>query len=1420
MVLFSKSKPGSRAKNPALEAAAGPKSASPLKPAAASTIALPTNTASLATTNQSPLPPSKPVVRPEARWAGPVEERAFAAFKDWVKRNAAATGAERAAMEDEGVRLATKRRSELTKLIQADPQRALALAVPDFVRTEMPAAVAALLETPISGRGDLTVMAAFPEPGQPAVRPANSRYATLDGQTYNAYVFGRRLGHPTRWNLPLNGIAIGSNAALDDSPVRVLSAAEAARAKVGLPADPVCSISGLASTANHEEVALDTGGTIAFLCSADHAARLAASLAAAEDALPPGAAYGKGGTVESLYANTGERKILLIRVDFDDYTTDPFTDTEGTNVITALNTSFSNWSCGRMTVALTGAGSDVTPVFRMPRSNASYNGDDNALRTDARNAATTNGYVLTDYDLDAVCFGGGASGWGYGGLAYVGARGVWLHTTGQSSTANIATHEFGHNFGLNHANFYNAPFGTVIYPGGSNDEYGNPWDTMGSASTANTYGASQKKYLGWITNGSDGNEWVGVSSGTTTNRLYAHDEAPAIGVLKGVRVTRDASLNNDKEYFWLEYRTSKSSKPLDNGVVVNWAGSGNEKPELLDTTPGSDPSSTNDKDDSPLIIGRTFTDTNYNIHITPIGKGSGTPGWIDVVVRYGAFAGNADPIVDVAASATNAATGVSLTFTATASDPDGDALAYSWTFDDTDYSTSNSNVVTHSWSSSGEYRVQCTVSDLKGGSASASITVRIGSPTVYTIAGQVLLHGLPQPGVRVYTDATNFCYSDSDGFYNLVGLKAGGYSVSAFQESHAFVRSGFSNPLTVGPNTNNINFAGGIPLSGGLVSRTMNMSTTNTPMLFWVFDWETAHTNLTVDFVSGNTNVIPDSGLTFSISGTNRTLTVKPAAGMSGVVTNLLVTTDPDGASLTNTFTISVQPPPALTTATNTANEDTAINVDLWARTSDASPSGTADSNVLYTVTVASNGTAVLLTNRTVQFTPATNFNGPTTFTFTARDKGFHPALLLYYDFEPSDTTSDAKSSDRSGNGRDGTLDKDGTGAYAYVTNDAPPDLAPFSLVALQLTDNGTSNSARLYRKMLTTEYNLNNADWTFVCWFRRDSSTNDDFLFYDGPSDGNGSGDEELQLYLPSGNNRARVRLYNVTNGIDMELNGPTTALTGEWHHVALTYDRTNSNKGNFNLWFDGVLAATSNGITVNIAQTNLVFGGHDGTNGTQRWLDGALDEVALFKVPLSSNDIVYLQTHTVAHLGGLTSTTNVTLNFTPVNDPPVLTSISNRTVNPGVIIAFTNTATDPEVPASQALTYSLLTFPTGATLNATSGVFNWRAPIAQAGTTNVISVKVADNGSPLLSATQQFTVFVGALTNPPQPTAVVMSNGQWRFTVTGQVGPDYIVQATTNMTAWSNLLVTNPAALPFTWTDSNSSAYGHRFYRVLLGP
>jgi hypothetical protein len=56
--------------------------------------------------------------------------------------------------------------------------------------------------------------------------------------------------------------------------------------------------------------------------------------------------------------------------------------------------------------------------------------------------------------------------------------------------------------------------------------------------------------------------------------------------------------------------------------------------------------------------------------------------------------------------------------------------------------------------------------------------------------------------------------------------------------------------------------------------------------------------------------------------------------------------------------------------------------------------------------------------------------------------------------------------------------------------------------------------------------------------------------------------------------------------------------------------------------------------------------------------------------------------------------------------------------------------------------------------------------------------------------------------------------------MSITGSNGPDYMIEASTNLIDWQPIWTTNPPVLPFLYTDTNSPAFPNRFYRIRLGP
>ena len=170
--------------------------------------------------------------------------------------------------------------------------------------------------------------------------------------------------------------------------------------------------------------------------------------------------------------------------------------------------------------------------------------------------------------------------------------------------------------------------------------------------------------------------------------------------------------------------------------------------------------------------------------------------------------------------------------------------------------------------------------------------------------------------------------------------------------------------------------------------------------------------------------------------------------------------------------------------------------------------------------------------------------------------------------------------------------------------------------------------------------------------------------------------------------------------------------------------------------------------------------------------------------------------------------------------NNPPALAAILNQTINAGVILLVTNVASDPDLPA-QILAFTLLQSPTNATLTTldpTNACVSWRPLVSQAGSTNMIQVKVTDNGSPNLSATNSFTITVNPASQPTL-SSMIAGGSQITLTVTGLVGPDYTLLTSTNLVNWQTLFTTNPTTMPVTFTDTNRSDTA-RFYRLQLGP
>jgi hypothetical protein len=724
-----------------------------------------------------------------------VPEPAFSEFARWTQRYLSQPSPEaREALETEGRELARLRRQDMAELIPVDPRRALELAIPRGLRDQLPASITSLLEEPVDGRGDFGVLAGIPAPDHSGPFEPVYRTVSLGDRAWRAYTYGPALLRPTLTDVPVHGVALGGLFALDPNAVRILDADEAAGMTTSAK-DALCAVSNEPVTTFAEEVPVDAGGHTAWLCSAAHTENYNEQLILAS--VDKGNGTDADGVFRQKSAYTeGLKRLLILRVDFSDLAGAPLSDATGTNMLNGIAAFYLEQSFGKTTFRPLGAGSAMTAVLRMPKTAAVYGASDpSILRTDARNAARTGGFNLSLFDFDLICVGA-VPGFNWAGLGYVGAPGAWIRAS-FDATGGVPSHELGHNFGLNHANSWDTG-GLSILGSGSNVEYGDSFDTMGNATAGKRhFNTRYKNYLDWLPT-----TQVKIVTTSGNYRLFAHDNTNA-ATTRAVRIARNSQTN-----YWLEFRQKFTDRPaLMDGVGLRWARTGNQQSLLLDVTPGS----ADGKNDSALLIGRTFSDRVAGIHITPLAKGGTIPESLDLQVNLGKFTNNQLPSVTLTASATAAFAGAPIRFTANATDPDGDTLAYSWDFGDNSIVAANTNQVSRTWSVAREYWVRCTVSDMKGGEGSAAVLVRIGNPSTYRMAGRVLQAGKPVAGIRVEVSNTQQTYTVSDGTYTLSGLARGTYTVKAVAEGYLFTPSGFSNPLTLTGHADGINLEASAP---------------------------------------------------------------------------------------------------------------------------------------------------------------------------------------------------------------------------------------------------------------------------------------------------------------------------------------------------------------------------------------------------------------------------------------------------------------------------------------------------------------------------------------------------------------------------------------------------------------------------------
>lgn len=524
-------------------------------------------------------------------------------FSEWAVAYAGSPEASRLAR---GRVLAGKRMEIFDRMVQTDPRQVIENALTANVIEKLPPDLVHQLERPVSFVGDLEVFVADmidPATGE-LTGSRTDRFVVIGGDRFPAVVYGRREGMTTKYNIPMRGLRVGDKIILDEAP-----------AKLDTPAD-----------AAGQRVTADVGGSRREFGSESEFQAFIADQIEWESKIGPD--RGDSNRADSSWTE-GPKKALVIMVDFPDMpgvpkaaNGVPYTEASVRQVFSMGVTPFyADTSYGKTSLNV----ETVTPVLRLPQPVSFYSStpaNQPQMLADARVAARAAGIEPNDYNLDMVLFSWTPL-YQWGGLASLGADAAYING---AFNFYVVAHEFGHNYGLPHANRWQSNDGSIIGPG-ANDEYGDNYDTMGGGGVVQSikshFNTAYKRRLDWLTA-----DDVKVATENGIYRIFATDVTTATGI-RALKIPRTATSD-----YWVEFRQMFPSSPSSmNGATIRWevmtASNGVRATQILDATPQTQ----NNILDHAFQIGQTLTDDQARIKITIMGKGGTTPESLDVKVE-------------------------------------------------------------------------------------------------------------------------------------------------------------------------------------------------------------------------------------------------------------------------------------------------------------------------------------------------------------------------------------------------------------------------------------------------------------------------------------------------------------------------------------------------------------------------------------------------------------------------------------------------------------------------------------------------------------------------------------------------------------------------------------------------------------------
>jgi hypothetical protein len=156
-----------------------------------------------------------------------------------------------------------------------------------------------------------------------------------------------------------------------------------------------------------------------------------------------------------------------------------------------------------------------------------------------------------------------------------------------------------------------------------------------------------------------------------------------------------------------------------------------------------------------------------------------------------------------------------------------------------------------------------------------------------------------------------------------------------------------------------------------------------------------------------------------------------------------------------------------------------------------------------------------------------------------------------------------------------------------------------------------------------------------------------------------------------------------------------------------------------------------------------------------------------------------------------------------TPALAPPSINP-PGGTFNNSVLVTLAHTN------AQAVLHYTL-----DGTLPTTNSTL-YSAPFLLTNSVTVNANAFATGYNNSVATNDAFTIVSGVLFTGPAS----LSNGVFSVTLSGPVGPSYVLQGSTNFVNWTPVSTNVPVSSPFTVTDPQAGSFRYRFYRAIQQP